>query len=261
MSYKIAVRGSYSELRSMARKELDGHLWNRLLASMSASDYALVEPNLQSTLFEQGAVVQEVGEFIERVYFPQTGMISLIVLTSEGGGIEAATIGYEGGVGVHRGLGKRRAFTRAVIQLAGAVSCISAEQFERATSLSASIKDIITKYTEVLWVEAQQIAACNAVHDAEARLARWLLQTQDRIPSKSPSIALTQEFLSQMLGIRRTTVTLVARGLQNAGLIRYRRGHITILDREGLEEAACECYQIIRHETLHETIGVELKPD
>jgi CRP-like cAMP-binding protein len=244
-----------------ARKELDGHLRNRLLASISANDYALVEPNLQSTTFEQGAVVQEVGQSIERIYFPQTAMISLIVLTSEGGGIEAATIGYEGAVGLHRGLGQRRAFTRAVIQLPGTISCISADTFERVTSQSASIKDIITKYTEVLWVEAQQIAACNAVHDAEARLARWLLQTQDRIPSKSSSIALTQEFLSQMLGIRRTTVTLVARSLQNAGLIRYSRGHITIVDREGLEEAACECYQIIRHETLPEVIGVNLSQD
>jgi CRP-like cAMP-binding protein len=175
----------------MVRKELDGHLRNRLLASMAASDYALIERNLQSTLFEQGAVVQEVGESIERIYFPQTGMISLIVATIEGGGIEAATIGYEGAVGVHRGLGKRRAFTRAVIQIPGTLSHISAEKFERATSQSTSIKDLITKYTEVLWVEAKQIAACNAVHDADAPLARWLLQTQDRIPSV-PSIALSR---------------------------------------------------------------------
>ena len=245
----------------MAQKEVDGHLRNRLLASMGASDYALVEPHLQSAAFEQGVVVQEVGETIERVYFPQTGMISLVVATIEGAGIEAATIGYEGAVGVHRGLGKRRAFTRAVIQLAGTISSISADRFERATSESAGIKDIIAKYTEVLWVEAQQIAACNAVHDAEARLARWLLQTQDRIPSRSTSIDLTQEFLSQMLGVRRTTVTLIARALQKAGLIKYSRGHIIILDREGLEEAACECYAIIRHETLPEIIGIDLKPD
>jgi CRP-like cAMP-binding protein len=110
-----------------------------------------------------------------------------------------------------------------------------------------------------LWVEAQQIAACNAVHDAEARLARWLLQTQDRLHSKAPTIDLTQDFLAQMLGTRRTTVTLVARALQAAGLIRYRRGKIEILDRPGLEEAACECYKIIRHETLPNVIGVDLK--
>ena len=112
----------------------------------------------------------------------------------------------------------------------------------------------------MLWVEAQQIAACNALHDAEARLARWLLQTQDRIPGQASSIALTQEFLSQMLGIRRTTVTLVARALQQAGLIRYTRGKIIILDRPGLEEAACECYRVIHHETLPATMGIDLKP-
>jgi CRP-like cAMP-binding protein len=244
----------------MASRKMDGHRRNRLLASLQASDYALVESGLQSTTLKQGAVVQEVGEAIDKVYFPQTGMISLLVITQDGGGIEAATIGYEGAVGVHRGLGKRRAFTRAVIQLPGTFSHISAEAFERAATQSQSIKDIIANYTEVLWVEAQQIAACNAVHHAEARLARWLLQTQDRLQPRSPLIALTQDFLAQMLGTRRTTVTLVARALQNAGLIRYRRGKIEILDRPGLEEAACECYRVIRHETLPEIIGVDLKP-
>ena len=136
------------------------------------------------------------------------------------------------------------------------MSHISADVFERAVGQNDTIKDIITHYTEVLWVEAQQIAACNAVHSAEARFARWLLQTQDRI--NSDSLPVTQEFLSQMLGVRRTTVTLVARALQQAGLISYKRGRIVILDRAGLEEAACECYQIIYHETLPEIIGVKL---
>jgi CRP-like cAMP-binding protein len=257
------ISGSRSPLAGrgeMASRKMDGHRHNRLLASLQASDYALVESGLQSTTLKQGAVVQEVGEAIDKVYFPQTGMISLLVITQDGGGIEAATIGYEGAVGVHRGLGKRRAFTRAVIQLPGTFSHISAEAFERATTQSQGIKDIIANYTEVLWVEAQQIAACNAVHHAEARLARWLLQTQDRLQPRSPLIGLTQDFLAQMLGTRRTTVTLVARALQTAGLIRYKRGKIEILDRPGLEEAACECYQVIRHETLPEIIGVDLKP-
>jgi CRP-like cAMP-binding protein len=128
--------------------------------------------------------------------------------------------------------------------------------FERSVGQSQAIKDIITQYIEVLWVEAQQIAACNTVHSAEARLARWLLQTQDRIDSAT--LPLTQERLSQMLGLRRTTVTLVARALQQAGIINYRRGQIVIVDRAGLKEAACECYQIIHHETLPETVGVKL---
>lgn len=211
-------------------------------------------PSLRQALnrcpYKQGVVLQEAGETIDRIYFPQTGMISLLVMSEDGGGVETATIGYEGGVGMHRGLGTRNAFTRAVIQVDGIVSQISAEAFERATLQSASIRELISAYTEVLWVEAQQIAACNASHNAAARLARYLLQTQDRLQPKTPTIALTQDFLAQMLGTRRTTVTLVARALQTAGLIRYRRGNIEIIDRAGLEEAACECYRIIRRATL-----------
>ena len=240
----------------MAQKRSNGHLQNRLLAAIPPKAFSLFESDLRASTFEQGAIVQEAGEGVEQIWFPQTGMISLVVVTQEGVGIEAASIGREGAVGLHRGLGKRRSFTRAVLQVAGTISHISADVFERAVGQSEAIKDIITQYTEVLWVEAQQIAACNALHGAEARLARWLLQTQDRI--ESPSLPLTQEFLSQMLGVRRTTVTLVARALQKAGLITYRRGRIVIIDRAGLEEAACECYQIIHHETLPEIIGVKL---
>ena len=240
----------------IVQKQSNGHLQNRLLAALPPKAFSLFEPGLRASTFEQGAIVQEAGEPVDQIYFPQTGMISLLVITQEGVGIEAASIGREGAVGLHRGLGKRRSFTRAVISVPGTISHISADVFERAVDQSDTIKDIITHYTEVLWVEAQQIAACNAVHSAEARFARWLLQVQDRIDSDS--LPLTQEFLSQMLGIRRTTVTLVARALQEAGLIRYKRGRIVILDRAGLEEAACECYQIIQHETLPEIIGVKL---
>jgi CRP-like cAMP-binding protein len=240
----------------MAPKRSNGHLQNRLLAALPPQAFALFKSDLHSSTFKQGAIVQEAGEPVDQIYFPQAGMISLLVVTQEGVGIEAATIGREGAVGLHRGLGKRRSFTRAVIQVSGTISHISANAFERAVEQSATIKDMITHYTEVLWVEAQQIAACNAVHSAEARFARWLLQTQDRIDSDS--LPLTQEFLSQMLAVRRTTVTLVARTLQEAGLIRYRRGRIVILDRAGLEEAACECYQVIQHETLPGIIGVRL---
>jgi CRP-like cAMP-binding protein len=242
----------------MLQKQSSGHLQNRLLAALAPNSCSLFSADLRAATFKQGAMVQEAGEPVDQIYFPQTGMISLLVVTQEGIGIEAASIGCEGAVGLHRGLGKRRSFTRAVVQISGTMSHISADMFERAVGQSDSIKDMITHYTEVLWVEAQQIAACNSVHSAEARFARWLLQTQDRIGSSL--LPLTQEFLSQMLGVRRTTVTLVARALQQAGLIKYSRGRIVILDRAGLEEAACECYQIIHHETLPGIIGVNLAP-
>jgi CRP-like cAMP-binding protein len=242
----------------LVQKRSNGHLQNRLLAALPPNAFSLFASDLRASTFKQGTIVQEVGEPVDQIYFPQSGMISLLVVTQEGIGIEAATIGCEGAIGLHRGLGKRRSFTRAVVQVPGTMSHISADVFERAVGQSEIIKDIIAHYTEVLWVEAQQIAACNAIHSAEARFARWLLQTQDRIGSSS--LPLTQEFLSQMLGVRRTTVTLVARALQAAGLIKYSRGQIVILDRAGLEEAACECYQIIQHETLPGIIGVNLAP-
>lgn len=240
----------------MAQMHSNGHLQNRLLAAIPPQAFSLIESGLCASTFKQGAIVQEVGELVDHIYFPQTGMISLLVVTPEGGGIEVASIGREGAVGLHRGLGKRRSFTRAVIQIKGTISHISADVFERAVGQSDTIKNLIAHYTEVLWVEAQQIAACNAIHGTEARLARRLLQTQDRI--ESSSLPLTQELLAQMLGVRRTTVTLVARALQQAGLVKYRHGHIVVLDRAGLEEAACECYRIIQHETLPEIIGVKL---
>ena len=240
----------------MAQMHSNGHLQNRLLAAIPPQAFSLIESGLRASTFKQGAIVQQVGEPVDHVYFPQTGMISLLVVTRDGGGIEAASIGREGAVGLHRGLGKRRSFTRAVIQIEGTISHISADVFERAVGQSDTLKNLIAHYTEVLWVEAQQIAACNAIHGTEARLARRLLQTQDRI--ESSSLPLTQELLAQMLGVRRTTVTLVARALQQAGLVKYRHGHIVVLDRAGLEEAACECYRIIQHETLPEIIGVKL---
>jgi CRP-like cAMP-binding protein len=115
---------------------------------------------------------------------------------------------------------------------------------------------MITRYTEVLWAEAQQIAACNAIHDTSSRLCRWLLQTFDRVHSSQ--LPLTQDFVAQMLGVRRTTVTLLAQELQNKGAIRYSRGNITILDRGALEACACECYRVIQQEKLPLKIGVSL---
>ena len=133
---------------------------------------------------------------------------------------------------------------------------IATERFEHIANGSASIRDMIARYTEVLWAEAQQIAACNAMHGASARLCRWLLQSSDRIGSNE--LPLIQEFLAQMLGVRRTTVNILAQGMQARGLISYRRGRIVLLDRKGLEECACDCYDIMHHEKLAPALGVKL---
>jgi CRP-like cAMP-binding protein len=218
---------------------------NRVLSALGAAELALIEPNLTNISYKQGALLQEQGEPIERVYFPQSGMISLVAVMNDGEkSIETATVGHEGVVGAVAGLGPRHAFNRAVVQVGGAMARISAAKLQAAVTKSSPLRDVIARYGEVLLAQIQQGAACNAFHEAEARLARWLLQTSDRIDS--PVIPLTQEFLGQMLGVRRTTVTLIAGGLRIRGLIRYRRGKIEIVDRPGLERCACECYETVR---------------
>ena len=217
---------------------------NRLLASLTSEDHCLLASLLKVMSFELGLLLQEPERPIEYVYFPHQGMISLLAVMSDGRGIETATVGSEGVVGAMSGFGIRRGFTRAVVQALLVASRISCTQFQAAVQQSEALKNLIVSYNEVLLAQIQQTAACNALHPTECRLARWLLQTRDRIDTDV--LPLTQEFLAQMLGVRRTTVTLVARQLEQAGLIQTRRGRIVVLDRKGLEDVACECYAIVR---------------
>jgi CRP-like cAMP-binding protein len=188
--------------------------------------------------------VQEAGEPVEYVYFPHAGMVSLLAVMLDGQGIETATVGSEGVVGALSAFDGRRGFTRAVVQAPLVASRISALQFHAVLQKNETLRNVIASYKEILLAQVQQTAACNALHPLECRLARWLLQTRDRIDSDV--LPLTQEFLSQMLGVRRTTVTLVARQLEQAGVIQNRRGRIVVTDRKGLEDLACECYAVVR---------------
>jgi CRP-like cAMP-binding protein len=240
----------------MADAAAKRHRDNRLLAALPPDTLALLERDLRQVSLQQGAILLEPGDRLEDIYFPQTGLISLSVLGKHGGAIDTATIGREGAVGLHGGLGGRRSFTRATTQIGGRFSAIRAERFAHIANGSAPVRDLILCYTEVLLAEAQQISACNTMHGAEARLCRWLLQCADR--AEREELPLTQDSLARMLGIRRTTVTLLAQALQVRSLIRYRRGHIVLLDRKGLEECACECYDITRHEKLAPALGVPL---
>ncbi len=219
---------------------------NSLLAALPLADQALLKPHLKDVVLEQGVVLQEQGERIEEIYFPHDGIVSLMAVMRQGDAIETATVGREGAVGSLSGLGSRRSHTRDVVQVAGRASRISAARFRKAAEESQAIRDVVVRYGEMLLIQVQQTAACNALHDVEERLSRWLLQARDRVDGDT--IRLTHEFLSQMLGVRRPTVTVVARMLQDAGLIRYHRGHIEILDRRGLEARACECYAVIRRQ-------------
>jgi CRP-like cAMP-binding protein len=217
---------------------------NRLLAALAPTDLAPLSPHLKNHQLKQGDVIQEAGDPIKLVYFPLSGMISLLAVMEAGSGVETATVGREGVVGVMAGLGGRHATGRAVVQLEGVFSQIAVAQFQAAMNQSPALRDLIARYNDAQITLVYQVAGCNALHQATTRLCRWLLQTRDR--NDSDVIPLTHEFLSEMLGVQRTTVTMLARELQELGVITYRRGRIEIADRERLEEMACECYQTAR---------------
>jgi CRP-like cAMP-binding protein len=241
---------------TVANGSMLGHQDNRLLAALPREMLDLMGHDLKQIPLEQGQAIYEPGARIDKIYFPQSGMISLLVVAKDGGAVETATIGREGALGLHAALGQRLSFTRATTQVAGQFSIIRASALGHLVQDHAPMRDMITRYTEVLWTEAQQLAACNAAHEASARLCRWLLQTSDRIGSQT--VPLTQELIAQMLGVRRTTVTLIAQSLQAQGVIKYMRGRISILDREKLEHCACECYAVMQQEKLPLKIGVKL---
>jgi CRP-like cAMP-binding protein len=217
---------------------------NRFLAALPPADYALLAPHLRPVALERGVVLHEVGDEIEHVYFPHSGMVSLVAVMQNGTTVETATVGRGGVIGAMAAFGSRSATARAVVQLPGGALRTGVPQFRAAARESVAIRDLVVRCNDLLISQIQQSVACNALHGLEARLCRWLLQTHDCMDGDS--IPLTQEFLAQMLGVRRTTVTIAARLLQSSGLIRYRRGLIQVVNREGLEKAACECHATVR---------------
>jgi CRP-like cAMP-binding protein len=225
-------------------RQLEHGRSNRFLATLPPHDFSLLAPHLRMIPLERSVMLHDVGEEIEHVYFPHSGTVSLVAVMQSGATVETATIGHAGVIGASAGLGARSTIAQARVQLPGTAARISASQFQAAAAQSQALRDLIVRYNDVLLAQVQQSVACNALHGLEARLCRWLLQTHDCIDGNV--IPLTQEFLGQMLSVRRTTVTIAARLLQSAGLIRYRRGHIQLLDRAALEEISCECYAVIR---------------
>lgn len=217
---------------------------NRLLAALSLAESARLTPFLKIISLEQGVVLNEPGDEMESIIFPHSGMVSLLAIMKDGSAVETATIGREGVVGAMAGLGLHTTLTRAVVQTPLVASQIAAAQFRKAVELSSELRDVIVRYNDALLGQVQITAACNALHPIQARLARWILQTKDRVDGEI--IPLTQQLLSEMLGVRRSSVSEVATQLQAAGFIHYTRGSIEITNREGLENAACECYQTIR---------------
>ena len=218
-------------------------LQNRLLVSLPADDYALLAPHMAAVELERGRLLYDPGDRIDTVYFPHDGVISLMTLMENGAAIESATIGREGALGLGAAVSPRRSLSRAIVQTPVKASRISATQLHEVWARSPRLRDLVERHGEALFGQALQSVGCNALHSVEARFCRWLLTCHDRI--SAATIALTQEFLADMLGVQRTTVTAVARSLQEKGAIRYRRGVVDIIDRPALEQIACECYAVI----------------
>ena len=225
----------------------DDHLCaSRLLSAVQPADREHIRPHLMPRLLRRGQILFEAGEDVETTYFPCRGtMASLLVISSDGREVEAASIGHEGAVGGIVSAGHKPAYARAVVQIGGPAFSIETARLEETKGRSPAFHDLFSRYADALLAQMMQSVACNALHSVEARCSRWLLSTQDRV-AVSP-IPLTQEALAEMLGVQRTTVTAVIKTLQSRGLIRYGRGRVEILNRRGLEDTACECYESIEN--------------
>lgn len=227
-------------------------LQNSLLEALPPTELARFVHHLTQVELERGRLLYDPGDRIDYIYFPHDGVISLMTLMENGQAIESTTIGPEGALGLMAAVAPRQSLSRAIVQTPLRAARISAERLHEAWETCPSLRDLVDRHTEALYGHAIQSVACNALHSVEARFTRWLLTCHDRI--STDTVALTQEFLADMLGVQRTTVTAVARSLQAKGMIRYRRGLVDILDRAALETVACECYGAVR-DTYERLLG------
>jgi len=220
------------------------HRANRLLAALEPDDFACLEPSLQVVTLVRGEVLYDSEQTIRYAFFPHDAMVSLVTVMEEGDSVEMAVFGREAVLGFSSALVTRQSFGRYIVQMSGTASRMPIEHLHEAVVARPKLREMLLRFTEALLRQTFQTVACNAVHSVEARCCRWILSTHDR--TNDDTLALTHEFLAEMLGVQRSTVSLVTRTLQTAGLISQRRGVITVLDRAGLEDAACECYLTIR---------------
>ena len=219
-------------------------LQNRLLAALPPGEFERLSPHLVQFELERGRTLHEPGDRIDHVYFPLVGVVSLMTLMENGAAIESAMIGPEGAVGLPAAIRQRTAISRAVVQGKGRALRLSAAVLHEAWTASPALRDLVDAHGEGLYANVTQSVACNALHSVEERFCRWMLSCHDRV--EGHTLSLTQEYLADILGVQRTTVTAVARSLQDKGAIRYRRGQVDIIDRSLLEASACECYGVVR---------------
>ncbi len=219
---------------------------NRLLSLLTDEDYERLRPHLSVAVLEYRKNLYEASRPIHHVYFPIDGVASMVITTTNGASAEVGTIGNEGMVGLPICLGDREAASSVYVQVPGTGLAMDAGIFRNELTRSPTLNLVMLRYAHAFFNQVAQSAACAHLHRVEQRCCRWLLMTRDRM--LSGDFLLTHEFLGMMLGVRRTTVTDVMGSLQKTGLIRYRRGHVTILDQQALHSRACECYDISRLE-------------
>jgi CRP-like cAMP-binding protein len=219
---------------------------NEILRALPRDESAVLLPKLTAVNLKLQSLLQEAGHPIEFCYFPNTCMISILTLMKDGKSIEVELAGRESFVGAPLVVGFRTSGNRAVTQAEGTAYRIDRKTFVEVLRRSPQLNRLLARNAQKTAFQVSQIAACNRLHEIEPRLARWLLMTQDRV--RTDVLPLTHDFLSQMLGVNRSTVTICAGMLQEAGLIEYRRGKVHVLDRQRLEEASCECYQTMKQQ-------------
>jgi CRP-like cAMP-binding protein len=228
----------------MVLPQTNGPRGNRLLAALPDDAYGRLRPHIEVARLPLAKTLVEVGEPIDRVYFPHDSIVAIVSVMENGAVAEMSTVGREGMTGIGNLWNGDIAVGRQIVQMEGTATSIALPALRNAVRESEPLRSLLSTYTEAFLAQVMQSQACNSLHSVQQRACRWLLLAHDR--SGRNSFPLTQESLAQMLGVNRTSVTLVARTLQNAGLIRYRRGSITVTDRPGLEDVSCECYGIIR---------------
>ena len=219
---------------------------NHLLAALPEAEWQRLRPHLEPVEMPLGQVLYESGRPMGHVYFPTTAIVSLLYVMENGASAEIAVVGCEGVVGITLFLGGGTTPSRGVVQSAGMGVRLNAQRIKDEFNLSGPVMHLLLRYTQALISQMVQTAACNRHHSLDQQLCSWLLLSLDRLQGND--LVMTQELIANMLGVRREGVTEAALKLQAAGLIRYARGHITVLDRKGLEHRTCECYAVVKHE-------------
>ena len=221
---------------------------NLLLAALPPAEFERLAAHLELAALPLGEMLYEPGGQLKHAYFPTTAIVSLHYVMASGASAETAGVGNEGVVGISLYMGGDTTPSSAVVQTAGHAYRMEASLLKKEFSRAGPMQRLLLRYTQALIAQMTQTAACNRHHSVEQQLCRWLLLTLDRIPSHE--LIMTQELVASMLGVRREGITEAAGNLQRAGLIRYRRGHISVLERSGLEACACECYAAVKKEMI-----------